>query len=336
MGRGRDAKPSGILVMELAQLRYFLKIVEHRNFTRAAKACQVSQPALSQQIGKLERELGMSLFERQGRVTRLTNVGKILRTNAEKILALVDDIERQISDDGTTGVVSVSTTPTVGPFLTTKLLHNLGKQFPHASIQLTEEAPDSLYARCCNREIDFAISALETGWNKSLVCEPILKEEIHIVLPASHALSEKSSLTIEDIRDEPLILMGKKQLITRAVERFLADFGVSIEAVARVEQYSTLQHLVALGRGISFVPSMAVNPKFKKDLCYKRVSGYDLSRVICVCWNEDRFQTQLVGNMIKAIRELADPQLLSLGESEAAKRKKTKPAKKQKVVDSSE
>ena len=308
--------------MELAQLRYFLKIVEHRNFTRAAAACHVSQPALSQQIGKLEKELGVSLFDRQRRVTRLTQAGKILHAQAEKILTLVNDVQRQITDDGTTGTVVVSTTPTVGPFLTTKLIINLNKQFPQARIQLTEEAPDSLHTRCCNKEFDFAITVLDPNWDKRLVCEPILVEEIQIVLSAKHPLAEQETLTIEDIRNEPLILMNKKQLITRSVERCLNEFGISLEGATRVEQFSTLQHLVALNRGISFVPRMAVNPKFKNDLAYKQITDYQLSRTIGICWNEKRFQTQLAANMIKAVRELGDPKLLLSGKSTSPKSKK--------------
>ena len=88
--------------MDLGQLRYFSKIVEHRSFTRAAKDCSVSQPALSQQIAKLEKELGQPLFERQGRSIRLTPAGQVLQTHAEKILRLVDDAKRQITDDGQT------------------------------------------------------------------------------------------------------------------------------------------------------------------------------------------------------------------------------------------
>ena len=85
--------------MDLGQLRYFVKIVEHRSFTRAARDCSVSQPALSQQIGKLEKELGQPLFERQGRSIRLTPAGQLLQTRAEKILGLVEDAKRHITDD---------------------------------------------------------------------------------------------------------------------------------------------------------------------------------------------------------------------------------------------
>ena len=105
--------------------------------------------------------------------------------------------------------------------------------------------------------------------------------------------------------------MGKKQCLTQCVEEFLNEFGISIDnVVARVEQFSTLQHLVALGTGISFVPRMAVNPKFKNNLSYVQLASHTIRRTIAVCWSEKRFKSQLAMNMIKAIREISDPRLL--------------------------
>jgi LysR family hydrogen peroxide-inducible transcriptional activator len=310
--------------MELAQLRYFLKIVEHKNFTRAAKASHVSQPALSQQMAKLEKEFGLPLFERTGRKIRLTETGRTLRTYAEQILQLVEDTHRQIKDNGKSGRVIVSTIPTVGPFLTTKLVHNLSRQFPEAQIQLIEESLESLAPRCVSGEVDFAITTIPKSFKKRLVSEPILQEEIMAVLPVNHRLAKKHSLTACDLKDEPLVLMGKKQCLTQNVEDFLNESDLSIEnVVARVEQFSTLQHLVAMGTGISFVPKMAVNPKFKSSLSYTPIAGYDFKRTIQICWSEKRFQSQLASNMIKAIRELADPNLINQNPTNDASRKKS-------------
>lgn len=297
--------------MEIAQLRNFLKIVEHKSFTKAAKAINVSQPTLSQHIRKLEKELGHPLFERQGRKIRLTETGRALRVNAEKILDLVEDTYRRARDNGRSGVVTISTVSTVGPFLTTKLVHNLSRQFPDAQIQLNEELPETLVNRCLNGEIDFAITPVQKNWSSRLDFEPIMSEDIHVVLPASHRLAKEANLTLGQIQNEPLVLMAKKQCLTQVVEEFLDQFGVAMEnVIARVEQFSTLQHLVALGTGISFVPKMAVNPKFKNSLSYIPLAGHAIKRTIAVCWSKNRFKSQLALNMIKAIRELADPRLL--------------------------
>ena len=98
--------------MEIHQLRYFAKVAELGNFTRAAEACFVSQPSLSQQIIKLEQELGQPLLERLGRSVRLTKAGEILKPRADQILALLDDAKSRITDDPNAGRLSIAAIPT--------------------------------------------------------------------------------------------------------------------------------------------------------------------------------------------------------------------------------
>ena len=146
--------------MDLGQLRYFIKIVENGSFTRAAQQCSVSQPALSQQIAKLERELDQPLFERQGRSIRVTPAGQVLKLHADRILQLVDDAQRQITDDGQTGRISISAIPTIGPYLLPQVLNNVGGQFNKASFVINEDVTDELLKRCSNGEVDIGIVAL--------------------------------------------------------------------------------------------------------------------------------------------------------------------------------
>src|SRR4051794_7983702 len=105
--------------MELHQLRYFVAVAELGHFTRAAERCLVAQPSLSQQIGKLEAELGRPLFARLGRVVRLPGAGRALYEQAVTILASVEEAKRQVADVSgeQAGVVSVGAIPTVAPFL---------------------------------------------------------------------------------------------------------------------------------------------------------------------------------------------------------------------------
>src|SRR5687767_213130 len=102
--------------MELNQLRYFAKVAELGNFTRAAEACHVSQPSLSQQIAKLEYELGHPLFERLGRGVRLTDAGRQFRDRAVAILGLVAEARTGIADEPDAGRVVVGAIPTIAPY----------------------------------------------------------------------------------------------------------------------------------------------------------------------------------------------------------------------------
>src|SRR3954453_4750836 len=105
--------------MELHQLRYFVAVAELESFTRAAERCLVAQPSLSQQIIKLEKELGQPLFERLGRCVRLTEAGRTLYEQAVPILAAVAEAKRRVADASTEpgGAVSVGAIPTIAPYL---------------------------------------------------------------------------------------------------------------------------------------------------------------------------------------------------------------------------
>src|ERR1700688_1781187 len=118
--------------MELHQLRYFVAVAEWGHFTKAAKRCFVAQPSLSQQIGKLEKELGQPLFERLGRTIRLTDGGRLLYDQALSILASVEEAKRQVIDarDDPEGLVQVGAIPTIAPFLLPSLVSAFQRRFP--------------------------------------------------------------------------------------------------------------------------------------------------------------------------------------------------------------
>ncbi len=121
--------------MELHQLRYFVMVADLGNFTRAAERCLVAQPSLSQQIMKLEKELGKPLFERLGRKVALTDAGRSLYGQAVSILAAVDDAKRRITEEAESGVgkLAVGAIPTVAPYLLPPLLKQFLKRFPKAA-----------------------------------------------------------------------------------------------------------------------------------------------------------------------------------------------------------
>jgi LysR family hydrogen peroxide-inducible transcriptional activator len=315
--------------MDLGQLRYFSKIVEHRSFTRAAEDCFVSQPALSQQIGKLERELGQPLFERQGRTIRLTPAGQMLQTHAEKILHLVEDAKRQITDDGETGKILLSAIPTVAPYLLPEILTKAGQQFPKASIVVSEDTTDNLLKRCSNGEIDFGFVAVPAK-SKYLTVEPLFEEELLLALPVDHPLCLKEQISIDDVRDEQFVLLGKTHCLLETVESFCNNNNFQPVAGTRIEQLVTIQNLVAMGHGLSFIPKMATEFDMGGRIVYRQMAENTPKRTIAVCWNPYRYQSQLLGNFVKAVREICgtiDPASLSDEDSKSQVSAPLKPVK---------
>ena len=298
------------VTMDLGQLRYFSKIVEHRSFTRAAQDCSVSQPALSQQIAKLEKELGQPLFERQGRSIRLTPAGQVLQTQAEKILRLVNDAKRQITDDGQTGRICISAIPTVAPYLLPNVLTEVGCQFAQASFVINEDTTETLLKRCSNGDVDIGIVALPAA-AKYLTIEPMFSEELLLALPVNHPLASKNRVMTKDIVNEPFVLLGDTHCLVDSIETFCNRKSFQPVSTSRIEQLTTVQQLVALGHGVSFIPRLAADQDFSNKIVYRSMSGEKPTRKIAICYNPYRYQSQLLANFIKGLREFAGSAFIS-------------------------
>ena len=293
--------------MDLGQLRYFTKIVEHKSFTRAAKECSVSQPALSQQIAKLEKELGQPLFERQGRTIQVTTAGNLLKTHADKILQLVDDAKRQITDDGQTGRISMSAIPTIGPYLLPRLLDSIATQFEAANFVVGENVTAELLKDCSNGEINAGIVALPAE-AKYLSVEPLYREELYLALPKNHKLCSAAEVAVDDLVEEPFIFLNEAHCLVENIETFCNQNRFQPVVTTRIHQLVTVQNLVALGHGISFVPKMACDDVTNSKLVYRSLTGPRPFRTIALCSNPYRYQSQLLLNVLKSIRELLSQQ----------------------------
>ena len=290
--------------MDLGQLRYFIKIVEHKSFTRAAKDCSVSQPALSQQIAKLEKELGQPLFERQGRSIQVTTAGHLLKSHADKILQLVDDAKRQITDDGQTGRVSISAIPTIGPYLLPRLLDSIAMQFESANFVVGENVTSELLKACSNGEINAGVVALPAE-AKYLSVEPLYREELFLALPRNHKLCSASEIAVDDLKEEPFIFLNEAHCLVENIETFCNQNRFQPDVTTRIHQLVTVQNLVALGHGISFIPKMACESSSPgNNIVYRALTGPKPFRTIALCSNPYRYQSQLLQNVLKSIREL--------------------------------
>jgi LysR family hydrogen peroxide-inducible transcriptional activator len=303
--------------MDLGQLRYFNKIVKHRSFTRAAHACSVSQPALSQQIAKLEKELGQPLFERHGRIIKLTRAGQILQNKADKILSLVDDAKRQIMDDGEHGRIIVSAIPTVAPFLLPRIIQEVSTQFPAANVECNEVAASDLLKLCVDGEIDIGLTSIISSF-KHLTFEPLLTEELLIALAPNHPLVAKPKITYRDIAGERLVLLSGFHCLREVIESFSATHNFQLIVAAKAEQLETVKQLVAKGCGLSFVPRMAAEADTTRMVVYRSLSGSKPIRKIAICYQSHRFQSQLISNFLKAMRECLDNGTVDWYESNAA------------------
>ncbi|MBV8637160.1 MAG: LysR family transcriptional regulator [Candidatus Eremiobacteraeota bacterium] len=250
--------------MELRQLRYVVAVAHRLSFTQAAAGLSIAQPALSQQIAGLERELGVRLFDRTNRRVVLTDAGRAFVRRAERILADVDRTVEEMTAyaGGLRGRVVVGTYQSFAEYTLPKLLGRFHARYPGIEIALREGMADDLLAGLEANAIDVFIGHVaETRYagDEQFLAEPLYDDELVIAVGGAHRLASRSTVRMDDLRDEPFIIFRRGSSVTARLllEARKAQFEprVVFESVDSL----TIRSLVAEGLGVALYPRMLGN-----------------------------------------------------------------------------
>lgn len=289
--------------MELHQLRYFLAVARLRNFSRAAEQCHVAQPSLSQQIMKLESELGEKLFERTRREVTLTSAGELLTAHAERVLAEVELAGESVRElrGLVRGRVIVGALPTVAPYFLPQRLRAFTAKFPAVDVVVNEDTTTRLAAALRAKELDVAIVSLPVE-RPGLVFEEFFSEKLLVALPAKHPLAKKRQLTLPDLEQEAFILMKEEHCLSGQALQFCQLKGFAPRVSFRSAQIETVLAFVARGWGVSIVPAMAC-ARPMPGVRYRALAG--LTRAIGIVRREGRALSHASRALVDFLRESA-------------------------------
>jgi len=275
--------------MEMQQLRYVVAVARTGNFSRAAEQCHVAQPSLSQQIQKLEDELGERLFDRMKREAKLTAHGEVFLRRAVKILEEVDAAKREASDaqELLRGALTVGVLPTIAPYLLPDVLVAFAEKFPGVEIVIQEDTTERLLRLAHGYEIDFALASRPIADDR-LELRDLFTEELRVALPPGHPLTRKRTLSLTDLETERLIVMKEGHCLGDQVLDFCGRRDLKPNISFRGAQLETIQALVCSGVGISLIPAMAARSE-REDLPeYRSLSAPKPERKIVAAWPKQR------------------------------------------------
>jgi LysR family hydrogen peroxide-inducible transcriptional activator len=246
--------------MELHQLRYFLAVSRSRSFTRAAEHEHVAQPSLSQQIRKLEDELGAQLFNRLGRSITLTRFGERFEPRARRVM---DEIEgaRQEMDEMLglrRGHINLGAVPTLAPYLLPSILAGFSRTYPGIAVNMREGLTNSMLADLAFGDLDLALLRLPVA-GAEFVSEFLLTEGMLLAVPRRHALSRRSrqAVTLKDLAEERFLLLKDGHCFRDDVLEVCKRCRVNPNVVFEGGQFDTLVAMVAAGNGVTLLPEMA-------------------------------------------------------------------------------
>ncbi len=292
--------------MHLHQLKYFVSVVNTGSITKAANLCFISQPSISQQITKLEANIGKKLFTKvKGKLT-LTKPGHILYEQARKILQEVENTKRRVNDFDSVkgGSVNIGVLPTLGSFILPSTLRALSEKYPEANVTVREELSESLVEATKRGELDILIEALPFDEN-NLNIEPLFSDSFYLAIHKNDALADLKEVHVSMLENMSFILLEDMHCLTRQIEQFCFCEHFIPKIVFQASQLSTIKLLIESQYGISILPSITIEENTDSEIQYVKLISdcRKPSREIVLATVKDRYFSPAAEYFIEIVKK---------------------------------
>ncbi|KFN03435.1 LysR family transcriptional regulator [Bacillus clarus] len=273
--------------MELLQLKYFQTVARLEHMTKAAEELRIAQPSLSKTIARLEKDLGIPLFDRQGRQIALNSYGKVFLKRVERVFHELSEGKRDIKDlaelqqDSITLAVSI-------PRILPELLGSFLLEHRNVRFQQFLASTPSMKRQLDDMEIDFCISSIPIEGDE-IVWEPLMTEEIFLVVPSGHRFSNRKSIHLYEVKDEPFISMNTGYGFRQLTDQFCKEAGFTPHIAFEVDEPSVISDLIKQGLGIAFVPSLTLLKNSVLSSNRLRIIEPNCKRTIGLSWSKRRY-----------------------------------------------
>ena len=271
----------------LRQLEYLVALAEHLNFRRAAEACYVTQPTLSNQLKELESVLGVQLFERDKRRVLATPAGEQLTKRAREVLRGVADLVDQAHSFSAplSGPLRLGVIPTIAPYLLPGAMPRLRERFPQLQLYLWEDHTDRLLTRLAEGQLDLLLLAREAELGDVSLMD-LFRDPFLLAAPHDHPLAKRKRVRQADLDGERLVLLQEGHCLRAQALTLCSTRGAGESREFQASSLSTLIQTVAAGSGITLLPKIALGVEGHPDrgLSFVPFSKPEPARTISLAW----------------------------------------------------
>lgn len=287
--------------MDFHSLYYFKVVAKYENMSKASEELHITQPALSKSIAQLEDNLGVTLFDRNGRSIKLNKYGKFFLERAEIILKefekAKEDLLNLVSPGN--GVVSIGFMHTLGLEIIPALMTDVKKIYPNMQFQLTQSNSSSLMSKLENGELDLCLIS-EFNTNQDICWEMLWEEELFLIVPKNHRLSQFQKVKVKDFADEPFITIKKGNALRQSIDHLFQKEGFQFNVAFEGEEVHTLVGLVESGLGVTLIPHIKGLEQY--DIHILQVDTTECKRKIGLAYMKDHFQSPVVKQFAEFVR----------------------------------
>ena len=244
--------------MDLGQLEAYLQVAEHRNFSRAAEALGLTQPSVTARIQALERDLGESLFERNGRGVRLTEVGEAFLPHVQRVLKALHDGKDAVQSlrKLELGTLRLGAAPTISTYVLPALLKEFSSRYPGLDVSVRTDYSQQIVQMVLADEVQMGLERGTTHPEVETI--PLYSDDVILVTAADDAFAEQGAVDIKDIATRRLIMFNRGSSYYALGDNALREAGVPVSPAMELDNMEATKKMVEEGLGIALLPRVAV------------------------------------------------------------------------------
>jgi DNA-binding transcriptional LysR family regulator len=297
--------------MELQQLEYFRVVARTQHVTQAAEELAITQPALSRAMARLERDLGVALFDHRGRSVKLNRYGQAFLRHVERALAAIEEGRRELVDlaDRDAGVIAFGFAHALGTRVVPDLIASFRQQHPRARFQLLQNASHIILAELEAGDVDLALVSPVPPTSERIESIELASEELFLAVPQDHRFAKRRSVRLAELRDDTFVCLRQGYGLRSLTDQFCAQAGFTPKIAFEGEEIATLRGLVAVGLGVAIIPA-ASSPveTAPPDL---HITEPICRRSIGLLWEPGRYQPELAQqfrhHIVTSFRDMPAP-----------------------------
>lgn len=289
-----------MLPFTLQQLRILKAIATEKNFTKAAEVLYLSQPSLSKQIKRLEKNLDIVLVNRESNKISLTENGKVFLQYSERILALCEESCRALIDlkNGDRGNLTVGASQTIGTYLMPRVLALFAQNYPQIDLKVQVNSTRLIAQNVVNREIDIAVvgGEIPNELKKNLRIKDFVEDELSLIISKSHPFAKKKKINKENLYYLNFITLNSNSTIRKFIDNILIQNGIETKQFKIVMEFNSMEGIktaVSLGLGAAFVSSSAIEKEMKlKTIEILTIENIKITRRLSIISNPDCYKSK--------------------------------------------
>ncbi|MDQ6597792.1 LysR family transcriptional regulator [Bacillus salipaludis] len=290
--------------MDFDQLFYFQIVAKHQSLTKASEELNLSQPALSRSILRLEEEIGVPLLERKSRGVVLNQYGRVFLSHANQVLSEMKEAKLTIHDmvDPHRGTISLAFIQTLGSSFVPDLISEFQKEFPNIQFQLSQNISSEILKEIHTANIDIGFCSPQEP-HDDMCSIPVLREELFLIVPAAHRLAGTEQVNLSEVADDPFILFKPQTALHDLIENLCNEAGFLPRKVFEGYEERTVSDLVGANFGVAIVPYIPNLDESKISMI--RLQSPKCFRVIQLVWRLNGYMSPAVTNFKEFVERRA-------------------------------